>query len=92
MSNKLLSTCSLTWIVYLPSTNTAALFLDIIAIPAEPVKPVAHANRSFSGGIYSDKYSSSWGTIKASSLLFVKYCLISDKFCLIEVIFPLLFL
>tara|TARA_Y100000758_G_scaffold111572_1_gene78121 strand:+ start:160 stop:402 length:243 start_codon:yes stop_codon:yes gene_type:complete len=54
----------------------AALSFVIIATPAEPVKPVIQANRSFSGGIYSERYSSSCGIMSESSSLLLSHSLI----------------
>jgi hypothetical protein len=49
------SSCVEAWLKYLPSVQSAASFMDTMAVPAEPVKPVSQALLSSQGATYSEE-------------------------------------
>ena len=52
------------WLVP-PSVQSAASFMDTMAVPAEPVKPVSQALLSSQGATYSEEWASPLGTMYA---------------------------
>ena len=60
------SSCVDAWLKYRPSVHRAASFMDTMAVPADPVKPVSQARRSSQGATYSEEWASPLGTIYAS--------------------------
>jgi hypothetical protein len=60
------SSCVEAWLKYRPSVHRAASFMDTMAVPADPVKPVSQARRSSQGATYSEEWASPEGTMYAS--------------------------